>query len=333
LNNDSAPACAFEGRDVLITGGLGFIGSNLARTLVELGARVTVVDSLVPSAGGNRFNLAGIENRVDVHVADMRDKRLMQELVAGRQYLFNLGGLSSHMDSMSDPIADLDANCTAHLSVLEACRAGNPGISIVFASTRQIYGRITKTPVDESCPLQPIDVNGIHKVAAESYHLLYGRVYDIPVRSLRLTNTIGPRMRIKDERQTFVGVWIRRLLEGKPIEVWGGSQRRDFTFVDDAVEAMLKAAQSDACRGEALNIGGDRAISLVDLARLMIEIHGSGEYVVRPFPVERQRIDIGDYLADSTKAGELLGWRPATPLEDGLRRTMSYFREHLPRYV
>ena len=229
----------FTGRRVLITGGLGFIGSNLARTLTGLGARVSVVDSLVPEYGGNQRNLAGIASRMKVHVADVRDWPRLPSLVRGQDFLFNLAGQTSHMDSMTDPQTDLDINCRAQLAILEACRLHNPGIRIVFASTRQIYGRPDYLPVDERHPLRPVDVNGINKLAGESFHLLYSRVHGIAATALRLTNTIGPRMRVKDARQTFVGVWVRRLVEGEPFEVWGGDQLRDFTYVDDAVEAFL----------------------------------------------------------------------------------------------
>ncbi len=220
----TAHRSAFAGKRVLITGGLGFIGSNLARALVALGAKVTIVDSLIPEYGGNRRNLAGIAGRVRVHIADVRDWPRLPRLIHGQDFLFNLAGQTSHMDSMTDPQTDLDINCRAQLAILEACRLHNPGIRIVFASTRQIYGRPDYLPVDESHPLRPVDVNGINKIAGESFHLLYSRVHGLRATALRLTNTLGPGMRVKDPRQTFVGVWIRRLIEGEPFEVWGGEQ-------------------------------------------------------------------------------------------------------------
>jgi UDP-glucose 4-epimerase len=326
-------ARAFAGAEVLITGGLGFIGSNLAHRLVALGARVSLVDNLASTAGGSRFNISGIEDLVRVHEADIADESQMSILVAGVDYIFNLAGLSSHLDSMRDPDSDLDANCRSHLGLLEACRKTNGAARIVFASTRQVYGRADRQPVDETATLRPIDVNGIHKVAAESYHLLYNHVYGIPTCSLRLTNTIGPRMRIKDERQTFLGVWLRHLLEGKTIEVWGGTQLRDFTYVDDAVEAFLLAATSEALTGGAANIGGQGAIPLADLARLLIRVHGTGRFVIRAFPEERRRIDIGDYIADYGKAKALLGWEPRTNLENALERTVRFYRDHSRHYL
>src|SRR5262245_7505582 len=287
----------FSGRRVLITGGLGFIGSNLARQLVELGARVTLVDSLVPEYGGNLANVTGIEDQVRVNISDVRDEYSMRYLVRGQDYLFNLAGQTSHADSMADPYADLEINCRAQLSILEACRKNNPGIKAVFASTRQIYGKPKYLPVDEEHLLHPVDVNGVNKVAGEEYHILYHDVYGIRACALRLTNTIGPRMRVKDARQTFLGIWVRLLVEGQPFEVWEGQQLRDFTYVDDAVDAFLLAAASEAANGQVLNLGGDRVISLKDLADLLVRVNGGGEFVVRSFPAERKRIDIGDFYA------------------------------------
>lgn len=316
-----------------MTGGLGFIGSNLARTLVGLGARVSIVDSLVPEYGGNRRNLAGLASRVKVHVADVRDWPRLPSLVRGQDYLFNLAGQTSHMDSMTDPQTDLDINCRAQLAILEACRLHNPEIRIVFASTRQIYGRPDYLPVDERHPLRPVDVNGINKIAGESFHLLYSRVHGLAATALRLTNTIGPRMRIKDARQTFVGVWIRRLLEGRPIEVWGGTQLRDFTYVDDAVEAFLLAAAHPAAIGGVFNLGGPPPVTLEALARLLVAIHGRGEFAVRAFPGERKKIDIGDYYADDRLIGRKLGWKPRTTLRTALERTVEFYAAELRHYV
>ena len=323
----------FSGRRALITGGLGFIGSNLARQLVELGARVTLVDSLVPEYGGNLANVTGIEDRVRVNISDVRDEHSMRYLVRGQDYLFNLAGQTSHADSMANPYTDLEINCRAQLSILEACRKNNPGIKVVFASTRQIYGKPDRVPVDESHLLRPVDVNGINKMAGEWYHTLYNNVYGIRTCSLRLTNTIGPRMRVKDARQTFLGVWIRLLVEGKPFEVWQGSQLRDFTYVDDAVEAFLLAAASEEANGQVFNLGGDCVISLKDLADLLVRVNGGGEYAIRSFPADRQRIDIGDYYADFSRIRARLGWQPEVRLSEGLTRTLAFYRERLQQYL
>jgi len=322
----------FADRKVLITGGLGFIGSNLARRLVELGADITLVDSLVPEYGGNLFNIAEIEDRVRINIADVRDAHSMDYLVQGQDYLFNLAGQTSHMDSMQDPYVDLEINCKAQLSILEACRKRNPNIKVVFASTRQIYGKPEYLPVDEKHLLQPVDVNGINKMAGEWYHILYDNVYGVRACALRLTNTIGPRMRVKDSRQTFLGVWIRLLLEGKPFEVWGGNQLRDFTYVDDAVEAFLLAAASEESNGRVFNLGSE-PIDLKGLAALLIEINGGGEYIPRSFPSDRKLIDIGDYFGDFTRIQSTLGWKPQVLLREGLANTLEFYRQHLNHYL
>lgn len=324
---------ALRGKRVVITGGLGFIGSNLARRLVQLGADVLLLDSLVPEYGGKLFNIAGIEDRVTVNVSDVRDQFSLRHLVQDRDYLFNLAGQTSHLDSMQDPFTDLEINCRAQLSILEVCRACNPAVKIVFASTRQIYGRPEYLPVDEKHRLHPVDVNGINKMAGEWYHILYNDVYGLRATALRLTNTIGPRMRVKDARQTFVGVWIRNLLEGREIEVWGGDQLRDFNYVDDAVDALLLAALSDDANGQVFNLAGEAAVSLKDLAALLIEAGGRGNMQVRPFPENRRRIDIGDYYADASRVRRVLGWEPRVPLREGLARTLAFYREHLSHYL
>jgi UDP-glucose 4-epimerase len=324
---------AFAGRKVLITGGLGFIGSNLARRLVDLGAEVVLVDSLIPEYGGNLFNIAGIKDRVQVNISDVRDKHGMRHLVQGQDYLFNLAGQTSHMDSMQDPDTDLDINCRAQLSILEACRHHNPRIKVVFASTRQMYGKAEYLPVDEKHLLRPVDVNGINKMAGEWYHILYNNVYELRACALRLTNTIGPRMRIKDARQTFLGVWVRLLLEGKPFEVWGGEQLRDFTYLDDAVDAFLLAAASEDANGQVFNLGCEQVIGLKDLADLLVEVNGGGRYELHPFPPARKRIDIGDYYADYSRIRSVLQWEPKVSLREGLSRTMAFYRDNLAHYL
>jgi UDP-glucose 4-epimerase len=323
----------FKGARVLITGGLGFIGSNLARRLAGLGADLTLVDSLIPEYGGNLFNIEGVRDQVHVNVSDVRDIYSMRNLVQDKDYLFNLAGQTSHLDSMHNPVPDLEINCLAQLSILEACRICNPGVKIVFASTRQIYGRPVSLPVTEAHPLQPVDINGINKMAAEKYHLLYSDVYGLHATALRLTNTIGPRMRIKDARQTFVGLWIRQLLENKPIEVWGGKQLRDFTDVEDAVDAFLLAASNPATKGQVYNLGGSEVIELAGLAKLMVEIYGGGQYAVSEFPAERRAIDIGDYYADFAKIRSELGWAPKRTLRETIESTLDYYRKSISHYL
>jgi UDP-glucose 4-epimerase len=323
----------FAGKRVLITGGLGFIGSTLARRLVDCGASVVLVDSLVPEYGGNPLNIQGLEDRLRVNISDVRDEHSFRCLLQGQDYLFNLAGQTSHMDSMRDPFTDLEINCRSQLSILEACRHHNPAVKIVFASTRQLYGKPDYLPVDEKHLLRPVDVNGVNKMAGESFHILYNNVYGVAACALRLGNTYGPRMRIKDARQTFLGIWIRLLLENKPFEIWEGGQLRDFTFVDDAVEAFLAAAAAPESAGRVFNVGGHGPISLKELGDLLLAVAGGGAYVERSFPEERKRIDIGDYYADDARIRSVLGWEARTGLREGLARTIAYYREHLPHYV
>ena len=322
-----------RGARVLITGGLGFIGSHLAARLVDLGAEVTIVDSLIPEYGGNLHNVEAIRDRIHLNISDVRDAHAMPALVRDQDLLFNLAGQTSHLDSMTDPQTDLEINCRAQLSILEACRRANPAIKIVYASTRQIYGRPEVLPVDENHPVRPVDVNGINKAAGESYHLLYHRVHGIRAVMLRLTNTYGPHMRIKDARQTFVGTWIASVVRNEPFEVWGGQQLRDFTYVDDAVEAFLLAATDDRADGGVFNLGGTEVISLRNLAELLVRVAGRADFLVREFPEERRRIDIGDYYSDDRLIRSTLGWSPNIGLEDGLRRTVDFYRANLDSYL
>jgi UDP-glucose 4-epimerase len=323
----------YRGRRVLVTGGLGFIGSNLCRTLADLGAQVLAIDSLLPEYGGNPFNLDGYEDRVKVNIADVRGHGI-EYLVRGQEILFNLAGQVSHIDSMTDPFTDLEINCRSQLWILEAVRKNNPGLKLVYAGTRQVYGKPRYLPVDEAHLLNPTDVNGINKISGEFYHLVYHSVYGIRACSLRLTNTYGPRQLIRHARQGFIGWFVRQALQGDEIQLFGdGSQRRDFDFVDDVVDAFLRAGAMDAADGEVFNLGGDEPVSLLDLARLLIEIAGRGSYRLVPFPPERQRIDIGDFYADAGKIQRALGWKPTVPLRQGLERTLAFYREHQERYL
>ena len=323
----------FDSANVLITGGVGFIGSSLARRLVQLNAKVTLVDSLIPQYGGNLFNIHDIKEQVTLNITDVRDPYAIAYLVQGQDFLFNLAGQTSHLDSMNDPQTDLNINASAQLSILEACRQYNPQITIVFASTRQLYGKPEYLPVDEKHPIRPVDVNGINKLAGEWYHLLYNSVYKIRSCALRLTNTYGPGMRVKDVRQTFLGIWIRKLIEGQPIQVFGdGTQLRDFNYVDDVVEALLLSAIAPNAAGEVFNLGSSEYISLKDLAAMLGEIYQGGTYEIIPFPSERKAIDIGDYYSDYSKIKNTLGWSPKVELADGLRKTVAYYVKHGKHY-
>lgn len=323
-----------EEKKVLITGGLGFIGSNLARRLVHDGAKVTVVDSLIPEYGGNPRNLHDIKDQVAINFSDVRDPFSMNQLVQGQDYLFNLAGQTSHLDSMENPFTDLDINAKAQLSILEACRKHNPEIRIVFASTRQIYGKPQYLPVDEKHPSHPIDVNGVNKMAGEWYHIVYNDVYGIPSSVLRLTNTYGPRMRIKDARQTFLGIWIRNLLEGKPIHVFGdGRQRRDYNYVDDVVDALLLAATRPEAEGKIFNLGAPEPLTLEDTAKLMCELIEGANYEKIPFPEDRKAIDVGDFVCNYKAFQSAFGWEPKVDFRQGISKSVEYFRNDLSHYI
>ncbi|MGH2457890.1 MAG: NAD-dependent epimerase/dehydratase family protein [Chloroflexota bacterium] len=324
---------AFRDRRVLVTGGAGFIGSNLVRRLVYLGARVTVIDSLLPDYGGNLFNLEGIRDRIWLSVTDLRDQNSLAYFVKDQEIIFNLAGQVSHEDSMRDPITDLDINCRSQASLLEACRQHNPEARIVYTSTRQIYGRPRYLPVDENHPLEPVDVNGINKLAGERYHLLYHAVYGLWTSALRLTNTYGPRQLIRHSRQGFIAWFVNRAVQGETIRLYGdGTQQRDLTHVDDVVEALLLASVSDAANGQVFNLGGE-PISLRDLATLFHEICPRVRYELVPFPDERRKIDIGSYVACWDKIRRELGWAPRIGLVDGLRATIEYYRRFGDRYL
>ncbi len=320
------------GRRVMVTGGLGFIGSTLARRLVDLGAEVLVVDSLIPEYGGNLTNIAGYEDRLRVNIADVRGHG-MEYLVRGQEVIFNLAGQVSHVDSMRDPFTDLEINCRAQLSILEACRRGNRQTKVVFACTRQIYGVPDYLPVDEAHPAHPTDVNGINKMAGEWYHILYNDVHGIRACSLRLTNTYGPRMLVKHPRQTALGWFVRQVIDNDELEIWGdGQQLRDYTYVDDIVEAFARAGASDAVNGRVINLGGLRPVSHLELIETLIRIAGAGRYRLVPFPADRKRIDIGDVYSTHALARQLLGWEPETDLEEGLARTVNFYRAHREAY-
>jgi nucleoside-diphosphate-sugar epimerase len=321
-------------RKILITGGLGFIGSSLAIRLVEQGAHVTLVDSMIPQYGGNLFNIESIRDKVRVNFSDVRDSHSMEYLVKEQDYLFNLAGQISHIDSMIDPLTDLDINTRAQVFILEACRKFNPSIRIVFASTRQLYGKPQYLPVDERHPLNPIDVNGINNLAGEWYHILYHNVYDMNTVALRLTNTYGPRQLLKHNRQGFVGVFVRQILQGEKLKIFGdGKQVRDMNYVDDVVDALLMAGIKEESYGQVYNLGGSEPISLLGLVKLLIELNGGGEYEMVSFPSDKKRIDIGDYYGDYRKFSQMTGWQPKTPIRDGFSKMLAYYKENLPHYL
>lgn len=330
----------YKNKNVLITGGLGFIGSNLAIALVNLGANVEIVDALIPAYGGNLFNIKPIEKKVKWEKGDIRDKKKVDSWVRDKNIIFNLAGTLSHIDSMTDPMTDLEINCRAQLSLLESVRKYNPKACIVFAGTRNQYGKAKYLPVDENHPQEPTDINGINNIAAEKYHLMYTSVYGIRTVSLRMTNTFGPRHQMRHARQGVLNWFIRKILDKEEIVLYGdGKQIRDVNYIDDVVDALLLAGKSKTGWGQAYNLGGT-PVSLADFVKKTIKVVGMlqnevrprFELVYRPFPKDREKIEVGDYIASWKKINKAYGWRPKTSLEEGIKKTVEYYKKYKKYY-
>lgn len=321
----------WTGRKILVTGGAGFLGANLCHALAERGARVTALDGFLFGGGANPANLEGAE--VELVRADIREVDL-RPLCEGAEVIFNLAAQTSHMGGQRDPLADIAVNAVAQVRLIQAAREAAPDAVVVHASTRQFYGRPEYLPVDEHHPVNPPDANGVSKFAGEQYWMIEHRTAGRPVTSLRLTNCYGPRLRIRDARQTFLGIWLRSVLEQRPFEVWGGEQLRDLAYVDDVTEAFLLAASTPACHGHIYNLGGAPPASLIEIAHLLERLApGDAQFVTREFPAERQRIDIGSYHADDRAFRAATGWAPRVGLEEGIARSLAWFRPRLAQYV
>ena len=321
-----------NGKNILVTGGLGFIGSTLAIELLQRGAHVTVLDSMVPEHGGNFSNLRGYTDRLSLNISDMRDQNALNVLVRDRDFVFHLAGQVSHGDSMRDPHGDLGVNCVSTMNLVEACRHQNPSVRLVYTSTRQVYGRPNELPVKEEHPTVPVDVNGINKLAGEYYHLLYDRIYGVRSVVLRLTNTYGPRQQIRNDRQGFIGILVRQALNGDQIRVFGtGEQLRDFNYVDDVVEALIRAAITDACYGQVYNLGAPSRHSLLEFVAILGELCDI-KYELVPFPKDKKIIDIGNYFGDYSAFKTATGWEPVVSLYDGLARSVEWFRHNKEDY-
>ncbi len=324
----------YKGRSVLITGGLGFIGSTLARRFAEIDdIEITIIDSLSEGQGGNLHNIAGIEDRINLQIANMGDSWVINHLVGGIDYVFNLAGSVSHIDSMTMPHNDLEHNCSIHLSLLEACRTFNPHTKIVFTSTRQVYGRPVYLPIDEQHRVQPMDINGINKYAAEMYHLLYQRAYGLRTSVIRLTNTYGPRQQLFHNRQGFIAWFIRQAMDNKTIELYGdGKQKRDLNHVEDVVDALLLAGISEEAEGDIFNLGHHQVLSLAEITDELLAITKRGSVLGVPFPTERQLTDIGNCFCSYKKIEQVLGWRPRIDLKEGLKQTVDFYEQNREHY-
>src|SRR3989338_1928933 len=322
----------YAGKKVLITGGLGFIGSTLALRLLDQGADVVVVDALIPGYGGNRFNIHPHASEIKVVIADIRDEKQMDRLVGNHKIIFNLAGTLSHVDSMTDPMTDLEINCRAQLSLLESVRKYNPQVRIIYAGTRNQYGKAQYLPVDENHPQEPTDINGINSIAAEKYHLMYFKVYGIKAISLRMTNTYGPRHQMRHARQGVLNYFIRQIINGETVKLFGnGKQIRDVNYIADVVEALYLTGKSNNGWGEAYNLGGT-PVSLKDFINLAIKIYGRGKIKEVSFPPDRQKIEIGYYIASWKKIHQTFRWQPKVNLEEGIRHSFDYYTRYKKYY-
>lgn len=323
----------FKGKNALITGGLGFIGSNLAIRLVELGANVTVVDAMLPGYGGNLFNIKEIEDRIRINFSDIRDWHSMNYLVRGQDYIFHLAGQVDHILSLSDPFPDIDINIRGSAVVMEAVRSNAPGARVVYTGTRGQYGSIVELPASENAPMNPKGLYELSNLTAEKMMLLYNDTHKVATTALRLTNIYGPRAQMQHSRYGVVNWFVRIALDSGTIKVFGeGNIKRDFLFVDDAVEAILLSAVKDEARGEVFNVGRDTPSNFLELAKKVIEVAGMGTWQFAPFSAERAKQEPGDFYSDISKIRKSLGWEPKTDLETGLRKTIDFYREHKQRY-
>jgi len=323
----------FRGARVMITGGMGFLGSNLAIALIELGAHVTIVDAMIHGYGGNLFNIEPIRDRATVNFSDIRDAGVMNYLVRGQDYIFHLAGQVDHILSLTDPFPDIDINIKGTAVLMEACRHHNPSARVVYSGTRGQYGRPASLPVAETAPTQPLGIYEITNLAAEkiieAYHLVFG------IRSvlLRITNTYGPRAQMQHSRYGVVNWFVRLALDGETIPVFGNGQiQRDFLYVDDCIEALLRSATQEAAYGQIFNVGVDRPNTFSELAEEIVRAAGSGHWRLAPFSEERRAQEPGDFYSDITKIRTLLGWEPQTSLAVGLTRTVEYYRQHRSQY-
>jgi UDP-glucose 4-epimerase len=295
---------------------------------------VTVVDARVPRHGANSRNLEGAAAPIQVIDADIGDTDALERAASAADFVFNLAGQVSHIDSMTDPLFDLEVNTRSHLAFLELLRRVNPGVPVVYTSTRQVFGQPRYLPVDEDHPVSPVDVNGVTKYAAEQFHFLYGDCYGLRATAVRLTNVYGPRQRLRDDFQGFLPIFVRRALRDEALVVFGdGHQERDCLYVDDVVECLLLALASPDAPGEVFNAGNDEHLSLHDIALAIVNAAGSGRVEHAPWPADRDAIDIGSYVGNSSKAKRVLGWEPSTPFADGIDQTVDFYRRHLSWYL
>jgi len=324
----------YKNKNVLITGGLGFIGSNLAHKLLELGANIKIIDNLNPLYGGNLFNILGKEKEIEIVINDMRDANVIRPLIEKSDIIFHLAAQVSYIDSLNIPFEDLDLNARATLNILETCRKYNPKAKIIFSSSRMVYGKVEKPVVTENCDTNPLSLYGIHKLTSEKYLLMYYKDFGIPCSILRLTNPYGPRQQIKHSKYSLVGWFIRQAMENKVIKIYGdGLQLRDYIYVDDIVDAMIKCAENEKAIGETINIGSGTSSRFSDMVQSVVSCVKSGcvEYI--PWPKDYEKIETGDITVDISKLQELTGWKPNVLLEEGIKLTYEYYKKNISNYI
>ena len=323
----------FKAKRVLVTGGLGFIGSNLTIRLVELGARVTIVDNMMPRLGGNLSNVKQIADHIHINFSDVRDSHSMDYLVKDQEFIFHLAGQVNHVDSIRNPIQDLDINCRGTLVLLESCRQYNRDVKIIFAGTRGEYGSSVKLPVAEDHPTNPKGIYAVTNLTAEKMILVYDNVHKIPGACLRITNTYGPRHQMAHDEYGVLNWFIRKAIDGEIVPVFGdGRILRDFLYVDDLVDCFLQVAACDRAYGEVFNVGSGIPISFIELAKKIVQIAGKGKVAFTEFTQERKEVEPGDYYTDISKIKQIVGWEPKTDLEQGLRRTIEFYRKYKKEY-
>lgn len=312
---------------------MGFIGSNLAIALVELGAEVTIIDAMIPEYGGNPFNVEPIADRATINYCDIRDVSVMNYLVRGHDYVFHLAGQVDHILSMTNPFPDIDINVKGTAVLMEACRLHSPQARVVYTGTRGQYGPATSLPVDEDAPTRPRGIYEISNLAAEKVIEVYDDVHGIHSVLLRLTNVYGPRAQMRHSRYGVANWFVRLAIDGEPIPIFGnGKIKRDFLYVDDCVDAILLSALADEARGQILNVGIDKPNDFLELAETLFEVCGGGSRTFTEFTPERKAQEPGDFYSDISKIRKTVGWAPSTSLRDGLATTVEFYRRHKQHY-
>lgn len=324
----------YKNKNVLITGGLGFIGSNLAHKLIELGANISIIDNLNPLYGGNTFNILDKEKEIELIVNDVRDTNVIHPLIVKSDIIFHLAAQVSYIDSLNIPFEDLDLNARATLNILETCRKYNPKSKIIFSSSRMVYGKSDRAIITEQAETNPLSLYGIHKLTSEKYLLMYYKDFGIPCSILRLTNPYGPRQQVKHSKYSLVGWFIRQAMEDKVIKIYGeGLQLRDYIFVDDIVDAMIKCGETEKAIGEIINIGTGTSSKFSDMVHSVVKCVKSGKVEYIPWPENYERVETGDINVDISKLQKLTAWKPKVTLEEGIKLTYEYYKKHISNYI